>query len=96
MLSLLMVHLVFTGCAFLKYETKEQAIAAIEALNGVHKMEVLFAVQFLSLTLSHQKPLFFFSCVGHCKGNMGSWLIKFMTGIVQFLCEFKWNFKIIQ
>lgn len=28
------------GCAFLKYETKEQAIAAIEALNGVHKMEV--------------------------------------------------------
>jgi len=27
------------GCAFLKYETKEQAIAAIEALNGVHKME---------------------------------------------------------
>jgi len=32
MLSLLMVHLVLTGCAFLKYETKEQAIAAIEAL----------------------------------------------------------------
>ncbi|XP_024404116.1 RNA-binding protein BRN1 isoform X1 [Physcomitrium patens] len=27
------------GCAFLKYETKEQAVAAIEALNGVHKME---------------------------------------------------------
>lgn len=31
---------VCAGCAFLKYETKEQAIAAIEALNGVHKMEV--------------------------------------------------------
>ncbi|KAM7495927.1 hypothetical protein LguiA_020341 [Lonicera macranthoides] len=27
------------GCAFLKYETKEQAVAAIEALNGIHKME---------------------------------------------------------
>lgn len=28
------------GCAFLKFETKEQALAAIEALNGKHKMEV--------------------------------------------------------
>lgn len=27
------------GCAFLKYETKEQALAALEALNGKHKME---------------------------------------------------------
>ncbi|KAJ7563882.1 hypothetical protein O6H91_03G128800 [Diphasiastrum complanatum] len=27
------------GCAFLKYETKEQAMAAIEAINGIHKME---------------------------------------------------------
>ncbi|XP_019421494.1 PREDICTED: RNA-binding protein BRN1-like isoform X2 [Lupinus angustifolius] len=27
------------GCAFLKYETKEQAIAALEAINGKHKME---------------------------------------------------------
>ncbi|CAI9107990.1 OLC1v1007489C1 [Oldenlandia corymbosa var. corymbosa] len=27
------------GCAFLKYETKEQALAAIESLNGKHKME---------------------------------------------------------
>ncbi|PIN26061.1 RNA-binding protein CUGBP1/BRUNO (RRM superfamily) [Handroanthus impetiginosus] len=27
------------GCAFLKLETKEQALAAIEALNGKHKME---------------------------------------------------------
>ncbi|KAF3785951.1 RNA-binding protein [Nymphaea thermarum] len=27
------------GCAFLKYETKDQAISAIEALNGKHKME---------------------------------------------------------
>lgn len=27
------------GCAFLKYETKEQALSAIEALNGKHKME---------------------------------------------------------
>lgn len=33
-------EVVSAGCAFLKYETKEQAIAAIEALNGVHKMEV--------------------------------------------------------
>ncbi|KAL5229270.1 hypothetical protein ABZP36_017535 [Zizania latifolia] len=27
------------GCAFLKYETKEQAVAAIDALNGKHKIE---------------------------------------------------------
>ncbi|KAG9128730.1 hypothetical protein Leryth_021473 [Lithospermum erythrorhizon] len=27
------------GCAFLKFETKEQAVAAIEALSGKHKME---------------------------------------------------------
>jgi hypothetical protein len=31
---------VAAGCAFLKYETKEQAMAAIEALNGKHKIEV--------------------------------------------------------
>jgi CUG-BP- and ETR3-like factor len=31
---------VAAGCAFLKYETKEQAMAAIEALNGKHKKEV--------------------------------------------------------
>lgn len=28
------------GCAFLKYETKEQALAAMDAVNGKHKMEV--------------------------------------------------------
>ncbi|XP_014511167.1 RNA-binding protein BRN1 isoform X2 [Vigna radiata var. radiata] len=27
------------GCAFLKYETKEQAVAALEAINGKHTME---------------------------------------------------------
>ncbi|EXC34673.1 CUGBP Elav-like family member 5 [Morus notabilis] len=27
------------GCAFLKYETKEQALASLEAINGKHKME---------------------------------------------------------
>ncbi|KAJ0791123.1 putative RNA recognition motif domain, paraneoplastic encephalomyelitis antigen [Helianthus annuus] len=27
------------GCAFVKYETKEQALAAIDGLNGKHKME---------------------------------------------------------
>ncbi|XP_065861257.1 RNA-binding protein BRN1 [Euphorbia lathyris] len=27
------------GCAFLKYDTKEQALAALEAVNGKHKME---------------------------------------------------------
>ncbi|CAL9748589.1 unnamed protein product [Musa acuminata subsp. burmannicoides] len=27
------------GCAFLKYEMKEQALAALEALNGKHRME---------------------------------------------------------
>jgi len=27
------------GCAFLKYDTKEQAMCAIEALNGVYRME---------------------------------------------------------
>ncbi|THG15854.1 hypothetical protein TEA_023877 [Camellia sinensis var. sinensis] len=30
---------ILRGCSFLKYETKEQALAAIEALNGKHKME---------------------------------------------------------
>ncbi|MED6197386.1 hypothetical protein PIB30_055994 [Stylosanthes scabra] len=28
------------GCASLKYETKEQALAALEAINGKQKMEV--------------------------------------------------------
>ncbi|GJU14600.1 WD40 repeat-containing protein MSI4-like protein [Tanacetum coccineum] len=28
------------GCAFVKYETKEKAVAAIEGLNGNHKMEI--------------------------------------------------------
>jgi len=37
---MLRIEHVSAGCAFLKYDTKEQAIAAIEALNGVHKMEV--------------------------------------------------------
>ncbi|KAI4329748.1 hypothetical protein MLD38_028096 [Melastoma candidum] len=27
------------GCAFIKYETKEQALSALEALNGKHRME---------------------------------------------------------
>ncbi|XP_066307921.1 RNA-binding protein BRN1-like isoform X2 [Miscanthus floridulus] len=27
------------GCAFIKYQTKDQALAAIEALNGKHKIE---------------------------------------------------------
>uniref|UniRef100_A0A7N0ULC1 RRM domain-containing protein n=1 Tax=Kalanchoe fedtschenkoi TaxID=63787 RepID=A0A7N0ULC1_KALFE len=27
------------GCAFLKYETKDQALSAMEAINGKHKME---------------------------------------------------------
>ncbi|KAL1188397.1 RNA-binding protein BRN1 [Cardamine amara subsp. amara] len=27
------------GCAFLKYETKEQAVTAMESINGKHKME---------------------------------------------------------
>lgn len=27
------------GCAFLKYETRDQAVAALEAVNGKHKME---------------------------------------------------------
>ncbi|KAF5811961.1 putative RNA recognition motif domain, nucleotide-binding alpha-beta plait domain superfamily [Helianthus annuus] len=27
------------GCAFVKYETKEQVVSAIEGLNGKHKME---------------------------------------------------------
>jgi CUG-BP- and ETR3-like factor len=29
------------GCAFLKYETKEQAVSAMESINGKHKMEVI-------------------------------------------------------
>jgi len=31
---------IVSGCAFLKYETKEQALAAMDAVNGKHKMEV--------------------------------------------------------
>lgn len=34
------------GCAFLKYETKEQAISALEAINGKHKMEVRDIIKF--------------------------------------------------
>ncbi|KAI7728868.1 hypothetical protein M8C21_029783 [Ambrosia artemisiifolia] len=30
---------ILRGCAFVKYETKEQAVAAIEGLNGKHMME---------------------------------------------------------
>ncbi|KAF9669380.1 hypothetical protein SADUNF_Sadunf14G0101800 [Salix dunnii] len=30
---------ILRGCAFLKYETKEQALAALEDINGKHKME---------------------------------------------------------
>ncbi|KAL6952430.1 hypothetical protein U1Q18_041421 [Sarracenia purpurea var. burkii] len=37
---------VITGCAFLKYETREQALAAIEALNGKHKMEIITPTDF--------------------------------------------------
>lgn len=32
--------LTIAGCAFLKYETKDQALAALEALNGKYRMEV--------------------------------------------------------
>lgn len=40
----------------MKFETKEQALAAIEALNGKHKMEVcdcanLFVCVYMSVTL---------------------------------------------
>lgn len=35
-----LIIFVVAGCAFLKYETKEQALAAIEELSGKHKMEV--------------------------------------------------------
>lgn len=31
---------IIAGCAFVKYETKEQALGAVEALNGKHTMEV--------------------------------------------------------
>lgn len=41
---------VSVGCAFLKYETKEQAITAIEALNGLHKMEVFQAQLLLAVS----------------------------------------------
>ncbi|GMP91209.1 hypothetical protein CsSME_00041997 [Camellia sinensis var. sinensis] len=37
---------IIAGCSFLKYETKEQALAAIEALNGKHKMEVFVYFSF--------------------------------------------------
>ena len=37
-----------TGCAFLKYETKEQALAALEAINGKHKMEVCLHISVTS------------------------------------------------
>ena len=36
------------GCAFLKYEAKDEALAALEAINGKHKMEVcLNLIEFL-------------------------------------------------
>jgi hypothetical protein len=38
-MMLTLEHVVI-GCAFLKYDTKEQAMCAIEALNGVYRMEV--------------------------------------------------------
>lgn len=37
------------GYAFLKYEKKEQATAAIEALNGKHTIEVCFYLRIRSL-----------------------------------------------
>lgn len=40
-----------SGCAFLKYETKEQAIDALEAINGKHKMEVCSLYMFLLLKM---------------------------------------------
>lgn len=40
----------FPGCAFLKFETKEEAVAAIEALNGIHKIEVCTATFQLMIT----------------------------------------------
>uniref|UniRef100_A0A453GKB0 RRM domain-containing protein n=1 Tax=Aegilops tauschii subsp. strangulata TaxID=200361 RepID=A0A453GKB0_AEGTS len=36
------------GCAFIKYEMKEQAVAAIEDLNGKHKIEVVLVCHWLS------------------------------------------------
>ena len=32
------------GSAFLKYETNEQALDALEAINGKHKMEVYIKI----------------------------------------------------
>ena len=34
------LHNTLAGYAFLKYETKEQALEALEAINGKHRMEV--------------------------------------------------------
>lgn len=55
-----------SGCAFLKYETKDQAVAALEAINGKCKMEVMkFSWYFRKKIggsyqnhLNHRKPLY--------------------------------------
>jgi RNA recognition motif. (a.k.a. RRM, RBD, or RNP domain) len=48
------------GCAFLKYETKDQALAALEALNGKHRMEVCFLAVIVKYFKHHFILLYFF------------------------------------
>jgi RNA recognition motif. (a.k.a. RRM, RBD, or RNP domain) len=49
------------GCAFLKYETKDQALAALEALNGKHRMEVCFLAVIVKYLKHHSILLYFCS-----------------------------------
>ena len=90
---------VAAGCAFLKYETKEQAVAAIEALNGTHKIEVrrnkgfqknLFLyVDIISLLKSYHIPLLLLT--GLCSSviyELNSIAFqKFPTKYVQYDCN---------
>jgi RNA recognition motif-containing protein len=50
------------GCLFLKYESKEQAVAAMEALNGRHIMEVCAYYIYFSRTFL----LFYKDLYGEC------------------------------
>ena len=92
---------VAAGCAFLKYETKEQAVAAIEALNGTHKIEVrrnkgfqknLFLnddIISILLKTSHTPTLLLLT--GLCSSVIYELNIiafqKFQTKVAQYVCN---------
>jgi hypothetical protein len=63
------------GCAFLKYETRDQAVAALEAVNGKHKMEVCLSYfqfrllrEFSSKYTDLRSGWNFYHCLVHYSG----------------------------